>query len=199
MKLFYILLLTLIAGLIANFLYSRSRFSYVGAQKCKTCHGSEAIGNQNKIWRSSPHAKAVLILRYAKARKIGAKYGVKEPHKSIKCLKCHTTGRGKVAALNSEGVGCEACHGPGSKYHEPEIHINYLDRKKGYKKAVRYGMYPILYDHLKNREKLCKYCHNNKRPCLPEDAAGRLKQKLTIQVIDKLQKGYVKFKHPLRR
>ena len=44
-------------------------FTYVGSKECKDCHGEDAIGNQYKIWESSPHAKAYDLL-------IGEKAGI---------------------------------------------------------------------------------------------------------------------------
>jgi hypothetical protein len=44
-----------------------------------------------------------------------------------RCLLCHVTGRQDDDALLAasfrveEGIGCESCHGPGSRYIDPEI------------------------------------------------------------------------------
>ncbi|MCP4130703.1 MAG: hypothetical protein GY754_06945 [bacterium] len=181
--------------------HSRKRYSYVGAKACSKCHSEESIGNQRAIWAASPHFKAVKTLKKEKAKAIGEKVGVANPAESRKCLKCHTTGRGKVASLNEEGVGCEACHGAGAGYYETANHVNFLSRKNGYKRAKKFGMYPVLEyeDNLKNREKLCLHCHNKKRLCFPETSKEIMKQKITIQVIDKMEKGDLRFSHKLRR
>ncbi len=199
MKKYIVSLVAIILSFVVVSLSSRVKYSYVGLQKCINCHGSDSVGNQYKIWKSSPHANAARRLQTKQAKKIAALYNISSPATSRKCLKCHTTGRGKVAALNTEGVGCEACHGPGERYHGAGVHVNYIDRKQGYKKAIKYGMYPILYDHLKNREKLCLHCHSFKRPCFTGEGNKRIEQKLTIQVIDKLQKNNKSFRHPIRK
>jgi hypothetical protein len=176
------------------------KITYTGSAACGECHGMESIGNQNKIWRSSPHARAFRILKTENSLKIAEANGIKEPENNIKCLKCHSTGGGTATELKEEGVGCEACHGPGSVYSEMSVHVNYTNRESAYSKAVKYGMYPILgIKHLKKREKLCLHCHNSNRPCFPTETAEIQRQQHPIQVIDTLRKGDVDFNHRLRR
>jgi len=44
-----------------------------------------------------------------------------------RCLSCHATGANSLSSQfatsfsKEEGVGCEACHGPGSAYATPEV------------------------------------------------------------------------------
>ena len=52
---------------------------------------------------------------------------IENPIEETRCLKCHTTGAQRwpvdptAVVRPAEGVGCEACHGPGSAYIEPEV------------------------------------------------------------------------------
>lgn len=192
---------------VTGFIYrgeSRNSYDYVGSNKCAECHAEEAIGNQVKIWKSTGHSKAFLRLDSEIGRDVAKKASVADPQKDPGCLKCHTTGGGRSELTKEEGVGCEACHGPGSGYHETSIHVDYSDptRVLGYTKAIKNGMYPVLGivgKHLKNREKLCTSCHKDTRPCAPDDAKTRLQKKMTIQVVDKLQRGDVRLRHPLHR
>ncbi len=80
--------------------------TYVGWQKCKTCHAKEYATfekrNYSKSWK-------ILVMR--------------GETKNPECLKCHTTGYGRPGGFisaektpNLEGKQCEACHGPGSKH-----------------------------------------------------------------------------------
>ena len=184
------------------YIYSQSdkKITYTGSAACGECHGQEAIGNQNKIWRSSPHARAFRTLKSEKALKISENREIKDPANDSNCLKCHSTGGGKTQELKEEGVGCEACHGPGSIYSEMSIHVNYTNRESAYNKSIKYGMYPILgIKHLKKREKLCLHCHNSDRPCFPTDKQEIQRQLHPIQVIDTLRKRDVDFSHRLRR
>lgn len=175
------------------------RFQFVGYAVCAECHGEDAIGNQVKIWLASPHSKAFAVLGSKKSAEIAKKYGITRPETDTNCLKCHTTGGGQSPVTANEGVGCEACHGPGSEYHRANVHVDYESRENGYRRAVRAGMYPIRgIRALKLREKLCLSCHVRTRPCFPENA-NPYDYMIPIQTVDNLQKGNVNFRHPLRR
>ena len=175
-------------------------FAYIGSNACKECHGEDAIGNQFKIWSLSPHAKAYNLLLGEKAAEISKKAKINFPEKDYGCLKCHTTGKGAGSSIIKEGVGCEACHGPGSEYYTASNHVDYTSRENGYRRAVKLGMYPILgIESLKTREKLCLSCHRPERPCFPENKRNTYEFKIPIQTIDSLRKGDVNFRHPLRR
>ena len=175
-------------------------FTYVGSTVCKECHGEDAIGNQYKIWALSPHAKAYNILLGDKAADIAKRHDIKSPEQDFECLKCHATGRGESEAATKDGVGCEAGHGPGSEYYKASNHVDYSSRENGYRRGIRYGMYPILgIASLKKREKLCLSCHRQERPCYPENILNNYNYKIPIQTIDSLMKGDVNFRHPLRR
>jgi hypothetical protein len=94
-----------------------------------------------------------------------AKDYTKEPA----CVACHVTGYGKpggypevgkewteeekLRAPLLEGVGCEACHGPGEKYSP------YKKDNKEYKWAELVKLGAVHAD-----EKNCKNCHNDKSP-----------------------------------
>jgi len=133
-------------------------FEYVGVKKCKTCHKSEKHGNQYGIWKESKHAQAFESLKTDKAKEAAAKLGIEDPTKAPECLKCHTTGFGEGgydlnadAAHNAkfEGVQCEACHGPGSKYRKKKIMV-----------AVYKGeMDPAEVGLIRPDENTCKKCH----------------------------------------
>jgi len=190
----------LIFLLFIKFLFSEfededQNFTYVGVKVCKECHGEDAIGNQYKIWNSSPHAKAYNILLGEKAYEIARNAKISSPEKNYECLKCHTTGKGLDKTTIKEGVGCESCHGPGSGYYTASNHVDYSSRENGYKKAITLGMYPILgIESLKTRERLCLTCHRKDRPCFPKNPASRYKFMIPIQTIDSLEKDDVNFR-----
>jgi hypothetical protein len=131
--------------------------TYVGSAKCaKMCHKSPKQGEQYPIWEKSKHAGAYKTLATPSALEVGKKAGVAEPQKSDKCLKCHVTGFGADPKLleptysAEEGVGCEACHGPGKEYSK-------LSVMKDKKLAAAAGL--IAPD-----EKVCVKCHNQESP-----------------------------------
>ena len=117
-------------------------FEYVGSKKCKMCHNKDAKGAQYKQWVESKHAKAMESLNAEEA---------KDPT----CLKCHST-HGSVdpdlvlTLKVEEGVSCESCHGPGSKYYPSGI-------MKSREKAMAKGL--IL-----PTKEVCVECHNEKSP-----------------------------------
>ncbi len=93
------------------------------------------------------------------------------------CLRCHTTGFGqkggyaipdekdKKAARKAEdleGVACESCHGPGSKY--VEIFKDIQDKNRPYTREELYaaGMTKIT-------PEVCAKCHNKDSPLVGDD------------------------------
>ncbi|HXF48248.1 MAG TPA: cytochrome c family protein [Verrucomicrobiae bacterium] len=128
-------------------------FKYVGADKCKTCHNTQAMGKMYDKWMQSAHAKAYATLASDTAKAVAKKMGIDDPQKSEKCLKCHTTdyeahkAQAPDMAWVAEGIGCEQCHGPGEKYKA-------LSVMKDKKLSMQNGL--IVPD-----EKTCLKCHGN--------------------------------------
>jgi hypothetical protein len=159
-----ILSLVLIAVVLGFFVvqnYAQEKeFKYIGSAKCKMCHSSKKSGSAYQIWESSAHSKAYQTLATDDAKAIGKKMGIEDPQKSDKCLICHVTGYGKPASMfeagfsQEEGVGCEACHGPGSEYKSMKI---MKELYAGTAKAADYGL-------VMPTEETCKTCHNEKSP-----------------------------------
>jgi hypothetical protein len=139
---------------------SQDVHQYVGAAKCKVCHNSEAKGAQYTKWEASKHAKAFEVLASEEAIAAGKELGVDNPQTSDKCLICHVTGFSAPAEAKAEsfdqteGVGCEACHGPGSDYKSMKI-MKDLDA------AMAAGM-------IVPNEETCRGCHNENSPTFKE-------------------------------
>lgn len=125
-----VLSLTMIGGLMLGMAQAAAAgHEIIGAPKCKGCHKAKT-GDQWKIWTESAHAGAFEILASGEARKIAAENGLGDPQREDACLKCHATrsslGAGAVVSekakyADSEGVGCESCHGPGSGYQSNKV------------------------------------------------------------------------------
>ena len=89
--------------------------SFVGNDKCGGCHQAEL-----DQWKTTTHAKAFDTL--AKDQK----------DKVPQCLACHTVGFGYGSGYATwrqgsdalKGVGCESCHGPGSKHADAPSKTN---------------------------------------------------------------------------
>jgi len=127
---------------------------YTGALACGKCHNAARMGYQYSRWRMSGHARAYAVLSTPGAETVARQMGVTEnPQKSQACLQCHSTagnpepGTYLESYTPAEGVGCEACHGPGSEY-SPEAVM--MDRPA----ALAAGLKPVT-------REVCKTCHDN--------------------------------------
>lgn len=109
----------------------QSQFAYVGSRTCATCHSNQEHGNPYVTWLRSRHALAYWRLATDWAAFLASlreeNRDIENPIEEARCLRCHTTGAQewpadpKRVVRQEEGVGCEACHGPGSAYIEPEV------------------------------------------------------------------------------
>jgi len=130
-------------------------FEYIGASKCKMCHNKSTTGAQYKVWSEAAHSKAMESLSSEASLKYAAENGIADPTTDPKCIKCHSTAGQIDPALNvgvkpAEGVSCESCHGPGSKYKNMSI-------MKDQAKAIENGL-------IVPTEETCKTCHNEENP-----------------------------------
>jgi len=99
---------------------------FVGSQRCRQCHQDEAMA-----WLSGRHAAAYWRLATDWALVLGRMrphyQDLEEPTADPRCRQCHLTGAGEPWYLPApgfriqEGVGCEACHGPGSSYIAEDV------------------------------------------------------------------------------
>ncbi len=151
--------ITLAAAFVAPLLAADAQ--YIGVGKCKMCHKSEKKGNQFGKWSNGPHAKAYTVLATEEAKAVAKKAGVEgDPQKADACLACHVTAFDAPASAKAatfkieEGVGCEACHGPGSLYKSMKV-----------MKALAAGTQDAAaVAFVKASEQTCLKCHNEKSP-----------------------------------
>jgi hypothetical protein len=104
---------------------------YIGSQACRNCHLGSEHGDQYLAWISSRHALAYWRLASDWAKFLASARphyrDLESPLDDDRCLWCHTTVAQDPDALPAdsyrpqEGIGCEACHGPGSLYAREEI------------------------------------------------------------------------------
>jgi hypothetical protein len=134
-----LILLSIAAAIITGFALVESRPSVatpvadragpVAGCAAAGCHGGGEVGrafSEQSTWAAGdPHAKAYRILFNEESQRISR--NLKRPmpaHEDRSCLACHTTG-GEHCMTNfaSDGVGCDACHGPSrdwiAKHYEP--------------------------------------------------------------------------------
>jgi hypothetical protein len=104
---------------------------YVGSATCIACHTGAEQGNTAVKWMRSRHGHAYWRLgsdwSLFLAQLRPQYHDLERPIEDGRCLLCHVTGAQDDDALFAagfrpeEGVGCEACHGPGSEYIDPEV------------------------------------------------------------------------------
>jgi hypothetical protein len=160
-----------------------------GSVKCGTCHELKAIGNQQKEWSDSKHAAAYKSLLSEKAKLYSQQKGLESPEKNELCIKCHTTiGYLKTTEIDpdyniEEGVGCETCHGAGSRYSPAEI-------MKEHELYVKNG-------GVEKYEDVCYGCHVKKIENKNAEFNGKL---CPFQDKDfDYKTSLVKIKHPLEQ
>ena len=149
-----VLFITGVFLMMGSFLFAQD-YSYIGAAKCKMCHNSEKSGFQYKIWSAGPHANSLESLGSQKSLDYAKANGIADPTTDIKCLNCHSTFHmidedANLTLTAKEGVSCESCHGPGSKYKSMAI-------MKDQQKSLDNGL--IL-----PTKEVCITCHNEKNP-----------------------------------
>ncbi len=120
------------------------------------CHKAKT-GDQFKIWSESKHAGAYETLKNEASVALAKEKGLGNPWEEAACLKCHSTQAFLGAELDAktkfvleEGVGCEACHGPGSDYKAKKIMVDHAA-------SVAAGMTDTPMEG-------CVACHNEESP-----------------------------------
>jgi hypothetical protein len=134
---------------------------YIGAGGCASsnCHGgtsaapeseSRILGNEFSIWSvTDKHSKAYKVLLEPRSKRMGQILGIADVAKDTKCTSCHVVGSPERSA--SDGVACEACHGPAEKYLGPHT------QKDSHAASVAAGLTDTK--DLVVRAKMCLTCH----------------------------------------
>jgi YVTN family beta-propeller protein len=141
---------------------------YTGVQVCAECHRGPEMGYQFSRWRLGAHARAFAVLATPAAARIAREEGIDgDPQRSAACKRCHTTGEGAGSGFLesfsvADGVGCEACHGPGSDYVAEAV---MRDRRA----ARAAGLRPVT-------RETCLPCHDSAhgKPFDPDPALERI-------------------------
>lgn len=139
--------------------------NYVGPGSCSAvaCHGAvrpsagaRILQTEYSTWIARDrHARATDVLSNAVSARMAKILGLGAPQQAQKCLACHALdvpASARARTFATEGVSCEACHGPASGwlgYH--------VTRDATHEESVRRGMYDTK-DVVKRTEK-CLACH----------------------------------------
>ena len=144
-----------------------SKDKTVGTVNCasSTCHGSikswkdsNVLQNEYITWsRVDKHSRAYNILLNERSRRIAKNLGLTQPaHESKICLDCHAhfvpvDRRGDRFKM-SDGVTCEACHGPAERWIK-----SHVEPEATHARNLENGLFPTS-DTIE-RAKLCLGCH----------------------------------------
>lgn len=139
----------------------------VGTVNCasSTCHGSieertstPVMQNEYTTWlREDPHTQAYAVLKNAQSQRIAKNLGLSQPaHEAKVCLDCHShnlpASKQGPRFDKSDGINCEACHGPAEKWIK-----THLEPNASHAKNIENGMYPTSDPYA--AAKLCTSCH----------------------------------------
>ncbi|NBU59328.1 MAG: hypothetical protein EBS23_06080 [Betaproteobacteria bacterium] len=129
-----------------------------------TCHGSivpwdgsNVLQNEYTTWvRMDKHTRAYRVLLNDESKRIAKNLGLEEgAHKAKICLDCHAhnpSGPRGERFIQSEGIGCEGCHGPSGKW----IGEHTVDGRT-HAENIADGLYPTANPTAQAR--LCLSCH----------------------------------------
>jgi hypothetical protein len=146
---------------------SQDRLVGVGSCTAAGCHGNAAsrtrLGRAYNIWvGQDPHARAYSALfdkrslRMVRLLNNLPEDAHVEPNKDKRCLVCHSMthaeARDNFSDVLSDGVGCEACHGPAERWV-----ADHYQRKLN--SAQRKALHMTETKDLLTRTQLCVGCH----------------------------------------
>ncbi len=140
-----------------------NNFTGPGSCSAVACHGSirpvagsRILQTEYSTWVSQDrHARATEVLSNEVSVRMGRILGIGRPDQAQKCLVCHGLDAPQAQRARNfmtEGVSCEACHGPATGwlgYH--------VTKDARHEESVRRGMYDTK-DVVKRTEK-CLTCH----------------------------------------
>ncbi|WP_394672596.1 multiheme c-type cytochrome [Limnobacter sp.] len=163
----------------------------VGTVNCasSTCHGSIAertatpvLQNEYTTWlRQDPHTQAYAVLKNAQSQRIAKNLKLAQPaHEAKVCLDCHShnvpASKQGPRFDKSDGVNCEACHGPAEKWIKTHV-----EPKASHARNVENGLYPTSDPYAV--AKLCTSCHvgDSSRP-ITHQIMGAGHPRISIEV-----------------
>lgn len=148
----------------------------------KPWQGGRILQNEYSTWlRLDKHANAYNLLLTKESRRMAEKLGLSRPaHEEKVCLDCHAHNpapeqRGMRFSL-SDGVSCEACHGPAEKWIR-----SHVDARTTHEENVRNGLYPT--SRPVDVARLCLSCHyGNDRKLVTHRIMGAGHPRLTFDL-----------------
>lgn len=176
----------------------RSKANYLGTKRCRMCHTA-----QHKSLLHSAKKSSWGVLKPGVAVEIKTESGLDptvDYSTNAECLPCHSVGFGHEGgyvvpdpqdarsirrAAQREGVGCESCHGPGSRFVNVMADIDDTGRMYKPRELHTAGLRRM-------DAQICAQCHNERATCiLPRDAEpGSARHRAAFEVDFKDRRGY---------
>jgi hypothetical protein len=135
---------------------------YVGAGGCASsnCHGatsplaanvSRIMGHEYSVWSvRDKHSQAYAVLSNDRSKRMAQILGIADAAKAPECLACHAAGAPSRSL--SDGVACEACHGPAEQWLGPHV-------GDGQTHAQNVALGMIDTKNVETRARTCLGCH----------------------------------------
>lgn len=147
---------------------AQAAYRYTGVASCagSTCHGRSegngAVVRQDEIatWQapgsvSGAHSRAHAVLSSFRGQQIARSLGWDNANRA-ECTGCHASTAGAQEAgprfLQSDGVGCESCHGPAASWIATHYEVG-----ASHAANVANGM--VALDQPQTRARVCLDCH----------------------------------------
>ncbi|MFP6769967.1 MAG: multiheme c-type cytochrome, partial [Planctomycetaceae bacterium] len=147
---------------------------YVGVNSCAAanCHGGDGTGHRwtssYSVWiQRDTHARAFSTLHGKASRAIVQALGWKQPaHQAVACLNCHALpapadgGTGHLPQLASDGVSCEACHGPAGRWLPLHVRKGWAEtRRRTTDQELWSRLGFVNTENIQFRARVCAGCH----------------------------------------
>jgi Cytochrome c554 and c-prime len=135
---------------------------YIGAGGCASsnCHGatsplavnvSRIMGHEYSVWSvRDKHSQAYSVLSNDRSKRMAQILGIADATKATECLACHAAGTPSRSL--SDGVACEACHGPAEQWLGP-----HATEGQTHAQNVALGMADTK--NIEIRARMCLECH----------------------------------------
>ena len=142
----------------------QASFVHIGLQGCAAtaCHGRDGRDPGDSIWRNEyqiwasedKHSKAFLLLYNENSQAMAHRLGLGNPIEEDRCLACHSINPASQVEDfdNSDGVACEACHGPASGWGDSHYTDGHTRTQ-----SLADGLFDTK--DLERRTELCISCH----------------------------------------
>ena len=160
----WLLLAVFVAGFVPHITVAQQQFLGVASCANGICHGATApLANsaiqqdEYLIWhRQDQHARAYQTLFSSESQQIAERLKIGPAHEAAQCLNCHVSNppaqqRGPKF-LQSDGVGCESCHGPAEGWID-----SHAEGYRSNQARLAAGLYPTW--EPRARAELCSGCH----------------------------------------